>query len=299
LDRRFTFANPEIIALLQSKFVPAVGNTHEVQNQRFESSKWFMGMARSINPRVNNGVTAQGFYVAGADGTGYGFNNNRDPQRVSDFIKTGLEAFSRRPPVQVEIADDLLKSVSTRGPDPSTSVLQVYSRIKPLPEGCDELNKGIGRDFLWVYADEVKAIRAGTLPDDLVRRIARFHLVDNVRGEPDMWKPSEIVADLKLSRIGKDRFAIGGTFSMAAGQRGLSGDFEGEVTLDPTADRIADFKAYAKCEAWGAGTYTPKPPPGKFTLLFAIVPATADYAKVTPPQAATYGDHEYRHAASR
>jgi hypothetical protein len=284
--------------MLQTEFIPAVGNTHELQNQRFSSSKWFMGMASAINPRVNNGVTAQGFYVAGADGKGYAFNNNRSVDRVMSFMQTGMAKFKQDPPKTVEIASADVEAKFARGPDPSVSVLQVYSRIKPLPEVCDELNKGIGRDFLWVYPEEVKAIReTSKMPDTLAKRLVRFHLIDNVRGEPDMWKPGEVKsATFSLKALGKGGYSLNGSFGTATANngRGVEGILEGELTLDPKEDRIVGFKAYAQTKAWGAGTYTPNPPPGKFGLVFAIVTATAPYAKDTPPAAALYGDREYR-----
>jgi hypothetical protein len=298
LDRRFTFANPQVIKTLQTQFITAVGNTHELQNQHFDSSKWFMGMVAGVNPRGVSG-TAQGFYVAAADGKGYGFNNNRDPQRVLDFMNRGLTKFQQDPPSKVDISENAVKSQFTRGPAPETSVLQVYSRIKPLPKSCDELNGGIGRDFLWVYPDEVKSIRAtGQIPSDLVQRLVRFHLVDNVRGEPTMWKVSEVKkAGFTLSRLGENRYALHGVFAMSTGDnaRGLEGTVDGELTLSSKEDRVAGFKAFAQTKAWGAGPYTPSPPPGKFDLVFAVVPAVASYAKDTPPAAALYGDYEYRH----
>lgn len=284
-----------MIKILQTQVIPAVGNTHELQNQKFEASKWFMEMATSVNSRVKDGVTAQGFYVAGADGKGYGFNNNRTPDRVIDFLQRGMAGFKKDPPAKVEITDDAVNSKFARVADPSVSILQVYSRIKPMPQGCDELNQNIGREFLWIYPEEIQAIRENSLPSSLSRRLVRFHLVDNIRGEPEMWKPGEIKrSDFSLKRLGSNRYAITGSFSMNAGARGLEGTLEAEMTLHPKEDRIAGFKGFASTTAWGAGAYTPRPPAGKFPILFAIVPATADYAKVTPPTGALYGDWDYR-----
>lgn len=276
--------------------IPAVGNTHELQNQKFQAGKWFMEMAQKANPRDLKSVTAQGFYVAGADGKGYAFNNNRDPQRVLGFIQKGLAGFRKDPPAKVDIAEDEVNAQYSRGPDPSVSVLQVYSRIKPLPESCDELNHNIGRDFLWIYPEEVKTMRESVVaPASLVKRLLRFHFVDNIRGEPDMWDTKDIQSSsFVLKRLSTDRFALTGRFAMKHGDRGIEGAFESEITFDPKEDRVKAFKGFAKTLAWGAGTYTPKPPAGRFPILYAIVPATADYAKLTPPAAALYGDWDYR-----
>ena len=60
----------------------------------------------SVNPRVPRGETAQGFYIAGADGTGYGWTQSGDPKRTLEFLRTGLQKFGEKPPKTVTIADN-------------------------------------------------------------------------------------------------------------------------------------------------------------------------------------------------
>src|SRR5689334_1726459 len=61
----------------------------------------------------------------------------------------------------------------------------------------------LGRDHLWLRKDEAEALGRGVLPDSVARRLARFHLVDNTRGEPPMWRDDE-VKELRLTlRDGK------------------------------------------------------------------------------------------------
>ena len=71
-----------MIKSLQQDFIPVTGDTHEIQNGKSPARNWFMTMAQTVNPRILSGQTAQGHYVAGADGVGYGFNNNRDVERL-------------------------------------------------------------------------------------------------------------------------------------------------------------------------------------------------------------------------
>jgi hypothetical protein len=80
----------------------------------------------------------------------------------------------------------------------------------------------------------------------------------------------------------------------ADGARGIQGNLEGETTLDVKAGAIEKFLAYGEAKAWGAGHYTPRPPKGEFPLKFAIVEVKDDASKSTPPQAAAYGDGEYK-----
>src|SRR5687768_11001757 len=190
MDRGSTFSDPGIIKRLQTEFVPVVGNTHELQNGRSPARDWFMKMAASVNARVNNGNTAQGFYIAGPDGTAYGFNNNRTVERVNWFMDNSLKKLRESPPKATAIDPADLNAPFARTPGPSVSVMRVFARIRPLPEGCSDLNKGIARDHFWIYPSEVKEMYRLTehglnepipLPRSVVARLTRFHLVDNVR----------------------------------------------------------------------------------------------------------------------
>ena len=50
----------------------------------------------------------------------------------------------------------------------------------------------LGRDNLWIRADEHTTLTRGQLPKSLLKRLARYHLVDNTRGETTMWQENEI-----------------------------------------------------------------------------------------------------------
>lgn len=268
-----------------------------------------MEMAVQRNPRIQNDVTSQGLYVAGADGTCYGFINHRgETQRIHQFLDRCLAEFRQTPPQRVEIGEKALSAPFARTPDPTASVLRVFSRIHPLPPGVSSLNEGPGRDHLWIYADELKEIRAAapengrdfSLPKSLVARLTRFHLIDNVRGEPDMWKPAEVTkAEFTARRVRDDGetgvYAFSGIFAMRAanGGRGYEGTISGEFVVDNRAARITRFRAYGKGQAWGVSTYTPEAPKGRFPLLIAIVETDDPTARTVPPQAVACG-HEYR-----
>ena len=52
------------------------------------------------------GDTAQGFYVIGADGKLYGWNNAHYTPETLKFIDTALEAFRRDPPVPIHLTEE-------------------------------------------------------------------------------------------------------------------------------------------------------------------------------------------------
>ncbi|HZH98967.1 MAG TPA: hypothetical protein VEX38_08345, partial [Fimbriimonadaceae bacterium] len=88
---------------------------------------------------------------------------------------------------------------------------------------------------------------------------------------------------------------LAGSFAMANadGTRGLEGAIEGELALK--AGKLSSFRAFARTAAWGAGTYTPRPPAGKFPVLFAFQVVNDEAARLVPPQGNLWGN-EYREA---
>ncbi len=299
MDRAFTFADQRIIDVLTKEFIPAVGNTHELQNQKSPAGSWFMSAAQLVNPRVLDKTTAQGFYVVAANGQPYGFNNNRDPERVLDFIRKNGSSFKSSPPPPATIAESDLAASFTRKASETVSTLRAFTRIKPLPKDCDVLNHSVGRDHVWIYPSDLEQVVGRTgkfdMPVQLATRLARYHLVDNVRGEPSFWTPDEVKKSaFQMWPKGGGVFAFAGTYAMqtADKQRGLRGTLEGEMRI--TGGSLSRFRAYGEAKAWGAGPYTPRPPSGEFPLVFAFIDVNDEFSKVTPPQAAAYGDGEYR-----
>lgn len=264
-------------------FIPVTGNTHDLQNRRSELGAWFMKTAASVNSRVDDGMTSQGFYVVAADGTAYGFNNNRSIDRVVAFMAEGLKKYRASPPVVTDVP--VLKGGRIVPPDGAT-VLRVYSRITPVPEGCGDSNKNLQRDHLWVLPGEVSELQNGAFPEALKLRLLRFCLVDAVRGEPDFWTQSEVESgEFKVTSDGT-LTKIKASFSMKSVGQSLSGTFDAELSIGK--GRLTSFKGYADCTASGSGTWTPGAPEGYFPLKFAFVIAPEAIDTVAP-QAAMIG----------
>lgn len=265
-----------------------------------------MDVAESCNPRVKEGLTSQGFYVAGADGTCYGFNNNRTVDRVREFMNAALSSYAGKPPKDVRIGEPVRGDCGPLPPK-GAAVIDVYARIVPLPDGASAANRAVGRDTLWIETEELRAMAACDgdmeLPAALAARIARFHLVDNVRGEPDMWKPADVRRArfvLRPRDAERGLFALHGDFELRRGDdsRGMIGTISGEAAFDKARERLTTFRAHAKATAWGAGTWTPDPPAGRFPMEFAFVLRDDDSRALVAPQAAACGE-EYRRPDAR
>ncbi|MEK6236762.1 MAG: hypothetical protein N2C14_18810, partial [Planctomycetales bacterium] len=89
LDRASTFADQEIVQLLQTKFVPAAIDQAYQRRQQDTEGEFYRKIAGQ-GPRNNFKGTTQGFYAAAADGTFLFYNNNRNPERLRGLLQKAL-----------------------------------------------------------------------------------------------------------------------------------------------------------------------------------------------------------------
>jgi hypothetical protein len=127
------------------------------------------------------------------------------------------------------------------------------------------------------------------VPRALAMRLVRFHLVDNVRGEPDMWSEADVQqADLRLrvEDAASGRLRLEGSAKMQReGRRAYEARVQGYLKFDRTRERFTRFDLLSWGEAWGEGTYTGGAPPGRFPLVIAASLAGDTPGDRIPPQA--------------
>lgn len=141
----------------------------------------------------------------------------------------------------------------------------------------------ISRDNLWITQSEHESLLTGKVPRKLAERIARFHLVDNTRGEPPMWKKDEIRSlEMKLN----DGELTGSLhLETADGQRGYVTNLRGKIEVDDDQVRVFDIVSLG--EFWGEGRFTRNAPEGRFPLVVTFRLADgSDVADPLPPQGA-------------
>ncbi len=151
----------------------------------------------------------------------------------------------------------------------------------PLQFTKRELQTALSRDNLWITRDEHAALARGLLPAALMRRIARFHLVDNTRGEPPMWQDDEVrdvAVTLRDGRLqGRVQLATGD------GDRRFAAQLLGFVRTE--GDRVVGLELVATGRCRGEGPYTQGAPPGDFPLAISFTLADGtDTADAIPPQ---------------
>jgi hypothetical protein len=324
---------------VQTDFIPVVANTQDLQYHYSPARTWFLALVdRSMKEQVSTrsgsklsgeaiGASStrhdlnrqvcqtndpQGMYVCGPDGTPYGFTNDHDPPDILKYMDRCLVAYRAHPPKPTVVTEAEKNTPFSIQPAPTTQVLQTFARIPNVPKGSSFLNEGVGRDFVWLYANEAASLVAHAqksggmmfpLPETFARRLARFHLLDNVRGTPDLWEAKDI-RQLRLqartvaNENGVLTVKFSGPFAMqnASGKRGYGGSLDGYLTIDARTHQVARCQAFADGKAWGIGTFTPNAPPGKFRLIIALVDTKDIAARIVPPEeVATYNrDTRYR-----
>ena len=253
------FSDPDIIALLKDQFIPAAVDNHHIEKQKDAEGDFYRSIA-----------SHQGEYVCTAEGKLLASTNTHSASHLKGLMQKALKDF--QPPAPAAVAGAAPDARFHRAPPEGGLVVKVTTKVlggyeQRRNRNAEIYQESLGRDNLWIEADETKALATGSVPASLKNRIASYHLVDNTRGEPPWWRRDEIRA-LELE-IGKDGLVKGKAhLETSKGDRGFVGEMLGFVTL--TDGKVTRFDLVAKGEAWGAGRYNGGQPPGRYPLAFAF-----------------------------
>jgi hypothetical protein len=267
---------------LTTRFVPVAVDQHIHRVRKDAEGELFAQVLKQAGRGLDG--YAQGVYLFTPDGKLLGFANTADADHVKQLLRSALKKFDPDAPLPkfTEAGTKVLPEPPKNGLilDVAAKVLGGYD---PADKQSQRYLQSIGRDHFWVREDEARALAEGKLPDSVQRRLARFHLIDNTRGEPPMWRDDEIKKlDLTL-RDGK----VTGTVRLEtkAGDRG----YEAEVLgfIEAKEGRVTRFDVLVRGQFWGEGPFTRNAPKGKFPLAvsFTLADPAAGISQV-PPQAA-------------
>ena len=283
LDRESTFANPAIVKLLQTRFIPVDIDQAYQRRQQDNEGRFYQKIANQGPRKVGRGTT-QGLYAADASGRFLGYNNNRSANRVLGMMQSALA--KHRPAKVAAIAKGKLDARYNPAPPKGGLVVRVTSKVlggyeEPDNEWRRIYQTSLGRDNFWIRADEHAALAKGQLPQSLLKRLARFHLVDNARGEPPMWRDNEITKLEGTLRNGQLRATA--HLQTTKGDRGYEVQLFGYI--ETKNGKVTRLDLVAKGNFWGEGTYTRRAPKGRFPLAIAFTLADGkDAADTIPPQ---------------
>ena len=284
LDRASTFAHPKIVTLLRTQFI-AVAIDQAYQRRQQDAEGEFYRKIAGQGPRNNFQSTTQGFYIASADGTLLLYNNNRDPEKLNRLMQQRLQDF-KAPSTATPISPGTLDARYNPSLPKEGCVVRVQARVLGgYPPTTDRWQKifqsSLSRDNLWISKAEQQALTKGQVMQSLQERIARFHLVDNTRGEPSMWKKQEI----RQLKITFDGTTLRGSVHLETddGKRGYVAQLMGKIEL--RSGKIVRFDMVADGSFWGHGPYSGNAPKGRFPLAvgFRLADGT-DAADQVPPQ---------------
>ena len=308
-----------MIELLKRRFIPVALDVWYEERRDDVAGEFFRKVVFQ-REGLEPGRTTQGFYAFATDGTLLEGWNHRGVDRLKERLQTALREW--RPVAPAPLGGAVDRRFDRTLPEGAV-VVEVRARITEAnwPAARDEFERvaqqATSLDHLWILREEQDALASGTFPPALARRIARFHCIDNTRGEPPSWEPAELqLCEMALS---PDRSAQRGSDGAGAAWHQ---QLDGTVTL-ATADAkrryhariggaiefgagvITRFDLAIRGTFVGGGEYTRNPPPGEFTLAIGLrlAPRAADGglppAAQVPPQGARWLDDYLGRVAGR
>ncbi len=284
LDRASTLADEELLALLESRFIPVAIDQAYQRRQKDNEGEFYRKIA-GRGPRSDFKATTQGFYIATASGEFVAYNNNRGADRIKKLMQQAVAEHEPSADVAPLPVGERDKRYNPNPPDGGL-VVRVRSKVLGGYEPSSDpwrliMQSALSRDNLWITKGEHEALAAGRLLEPLKIRLARFHLVDSTRGEPSMWKE----ADLRQLDLRLENGELRGTVHLetASGDRGYQASVFG--VIETKGGRVTKFEVAVKGEFWGEGRYARRAPKGKFPLAVAFTLADGkDVADRIPPQ---------------
>ena len=324
--RALAFSDPEIVRMATHDYVP-VACDDWYQRRRKDAEGEFFREVSDQGPHGHQNYTRQGIYLLTAGGKLLGYKNagqNADVMR--EVLRDGLAKWAKLPeaerkPGAVVVPDaGKLDGGYTRKPPPGGLIVNVYARAleKASAGGVADAVCKIGdgdeasRDHLWLTETEWRSLvpadaKVGEkrpVPTPIARRILRFHLIDNLRGEPPLWSAEEVRASemtlavqeqtpghVLLRLEGKALLATAADPAKAV--RGYDAALLGYVRYDRKADRIDRFDVVALGEHWGQGRFTQGARPGRQPLGVAFELARGDKPRDTVPPQGAREEREY------
>lgn len=305
--RALVFSNPKVIDVLKKSFVSYAGDQWYLHRQQDEDGRFFWNVAQEGHSKdAPKNSTRQGVYVATPEGKFLRSDHfHPSPERMLALLNDSLRQWEKEPKRGATVVSTAADERFQRKPPAGGLILNTFTRIpqKRTIGTKWTANHATARDHMWITREEANSLlpaewRKGArypLPKAVAERLVRFHLTDNVRGEPPMWRRDEIHnADLYLTVAdAAGRLKLEGSAQLRHGDdRGYDARLQGDLVYDRKGGRFTRFDLLSWGEAWGEGTYTRGAPEGRFPLVVAFTLAGNAPADQVPPQASR-DLHEY------
>ncbi len=304
---------------LTQRFVCAADEVWRLQRGSEPDCLAFQSLSTG-GKRITDRGTRQGFWVFAPGAGVLSRVNTRNPERVLEALDAGLAAWDELTDEQRKLPKDLDLSSGHRWEDNFPEGGLALERI-----GRELGNKGLfgersrlwNPDYAWFTEDELVAGFPDAMKneDDLdlssiARRLARFHLIDNVRGQSLPFADSEIeLAELTASVLGggdsatllfrgRTRAVADDTWRLDQDSiwkpskviaHGMECEFTGLAVYDIHKRKFNTFDLIAVGRRWGHTVNNGRwrdPAPGRVAFHFGLAP---DMPRIAPTFLSEYG----------
>lgn len=198
---------------LAREFVPVADEVWRLQRGNDAECLFFQ---RSVNrgKPITDGGSRQGIWVIAPDGKLLARINSNSAERVLETLREGLAAWRAIPPDERRLPADAKLKPEHRWefdfPEDGLVLARIARDLEGETKSSDER---WNRDFTWFsraeargfLPDEPVAGASHAVPAKLVLRLARFALVDNVRGQTIPYARQEVDAELVATVVRRDR----------------------------------------------------------------------------------------------
>jgi hypothetical protein len=293
---------------LVPNFIPVADEVFRLQSGRDAECRLFQKMAEQGHYGGRPG-TRQGTYAAAPSGVLLASINSNDPAQIAAMLQRALAKWAtlsreeRLLPEKPESQASDVQRPEQFYPE-NGLVLQVNSRDLPREnQASDWRGKAWNQDFAWFRKEEARQFlpeqpSVGSrqeVPLLLAQRIARCHLIDNVRGQTSAFGPQEVekaqltsevlavqgdVVSLRLE--GETRTAAEGVWPVndrwdarqpQPQKRGFETRLLGSARYDLKKERFLAFELVALGTRWGGTQYNRRADdlqPGPIGVAFTL-----------------------------
>jgi hypothetical protein len=260
--------------------------------------------------------TRQGIYAIAPSGRFLASVNSTQPDKVAAMLQKALAAWRELPDADRRLPPEKLRTLEAtrrfedRYPAGGLVLAEYVRDLGREVSARDWRTQAWNEDQAWFTEAEARAmvpaeVQAGAVvevPERLVERLARLHLVDTVRGQsPSFPKDAVVTAELRsevalvdgvrahLRLAGRTHAQQKGRWVVVDGnepeehERGVKTELTGRAVWDMEAERFVAFDLLAIGERWGATHYNERSRDlGPTRIGFAFVLAGEGHSRVAP-----------------
>jgi len=299
------------VRALSARFVPVADEVFRLQTVKGPEGDLFRRIAGQghFGKRKLEKSTRQGIYAATPAGDLLASTNATSARAVAKMLEKAIRSWEGRWRVSSRLAGNVAsESDSPKDEYPADGlVLRVATRDLPRVSGGSW-----NLDHAWFRKEEVRSFvpakpkRGATrrVPPEIVGRIARCHLVDNVNGQTWPFQKKHVdVASLesrvvevegavvRLRLTGRARTKASGRWRVEGflapvswQERGFDAVLTGKATYDLRSRRFLEFELLAVGKRWGGTQYNGRAKdlaPSSMGVLFTL--AGASLGERVPP----------------